>query len=162
MESLCRNCGTPDSWHSEVDGQCPDDDGPHYDSVAAYDAHETADCSIHGPFYSGFAHCPTCEAMSESTAEENVCQRCGYRGPCKTCPRCVVPTFPALYSEAWPVPCAVAMAPREERNANEESRARIAEAFGELDEAVCQSFATHPTHPIHSHRGSFGAICLSH
>jgi hypothetical protein len=40
-DPLCRHCKTPDSWHSEVDGQCPDDDGPHYDSVAAYDARET-------------------------------------------------------------------------------------------------------------------------
>jgi DNA-binding PadR family transcriptional regulator len=120
-DPTCRRCKTPDSWHSELDGQCPDDDGPHFDSVAAYDARETADCSIHGPFYSGFARCPTCETTRETET-----------------------TLPALYSEAWPVPYAVAIAPREERDANEESRGRIAEAFGELDEAVCMSFRDAP------------------
>lgn len=30
----CKHCGHPESWHSEDDGQCPDDDGPRPDSVA--------------------------------------------------------------------------------------------------------------------------------
>lgn len=36
----CRNCGNPDSWHDEDDGACPDDDGPHPNSEAAYEQEE--------------------------------------------------------------------------------------------------------------------------
>jgi len=31
----CRNCGRPDTWHDEVDGTCPDDEGPHPYSEAS-------------------------------------------------------------------------------------------------------------------------------
>jgi hypothetical protein len=31
---LCKRCGTRSDWHSEFDGQCPDDDSPRIDSAA--------------------------------------------------------------------------------------------------------------------------------
>jgi len=34
VEPHCKNCGMPECWHDEVDGQCPDDDGPHPYSAA--------------------------------------------------------------------------------------------------------------------------------
>lgn len=91
-DPLCHRCKTPDSWHSEDDGQCPDDDGPHYHSAAAYDAREAAT------------------------------------------------KLPALYSEAWPVPYAVAMASREERNANDRSGENVRMALGIVRDATREIF----------------------
>lgn len=41
-DARCRHCRAPESWHSAIDGACPDDDGPHVDAPAhdEYDALE--------------------------------------------------------------------------------------------------------------------------
>lgn len=58
-EAKCKRCLKPEDWHDEVDGACPDDDGPHPNSEAALEI--TADCPGCGGYrHAGDALCSNC------------------------------------------------------------------------------------------------------
>jgi hypothetical protein len=47
---------------------------------------ETAYCSIHGSFYSGFPKCPFCKELKDALKDD--CSWCSYRIIEKECPNC--------------------------------------------------------------------------